>query len=69
MRSLLNMRNDLTGYLPIAAALVEAGLPVHHATVARWCIAGRVPALRIGSRWHVKPDDLRAAAVRTSSQL
>ena len=31
---------------------------VDRRTVARWCLEGRLPAMRVGGVWRIHPDDL-----------
>lgn len=41
----------------------HAGKRVHMATLYRWIASGRLPAVRRGRWWFVRPEDLDALAV------
>jgi len=41
-----------------SAALRASNLPVSRASLNRWINTGRVPAVRVGGRWYVRPADL-----------
>jgi len=51
--------------MPINAAAKTAGIPLSRATMARLARSGKIPAIRIGTRWFAIPDDLTAALIST----
>ena len=48
--------NPFSDMLTIKEAAEEIG--VVHSTVSRWIAAGKLPALRVGGTYRIKPEDL-----------
>lgn len=47
---------NLNGMLTIKEAAETIG--VVHSTISRWIAAGKLPALRVGGTYRIRPEDL-----------